>query len=102
MTLKSNPTLVAPGAYQPEKSSLLLDRKPAFTFGLKTIVEKPNNTPAPGAYEPEKSKLDNTPSYSFGIRPNLDKPNTNPGKFWKSTSNTSACVSVDNWLTLFL
>ena len=35
--------IIAPGAYCPEK--VRLDKAPQYSFGLRTIVEKPNDTP---------------------------------------------------------
>lgn len=35
----------APGDYDPEKSSALLDNAPKYTFGMRTQVYKPNDTP---------------------------------------------------------
>lgn len=35
----------APGDYTPEKSDVMLHSSPMYTFGLKTQLEKPNETP---------------------------------------------------------
>jgi hypothetical protein len=34
---------LAPGTYRPEKTKL--DNAPQFTFGLKTVLDKPSDTP---------------------------------------------------------
>lgn len=36
---------LAPGAYSPEKSSITTRRTPSYSFGLRTIHEKPSQTP---------------------------------------------------------
>lgn len=38
--------ILAPGHYAPEKSAkLLLDNAPKYTFGIKSQLEKPADTP---------------------------------------------------------
>lgn len=69
-------TFTAPGAYDPQKSDkVLLDNAPKYSFGLKTQMEKPIDTPAPGTYDPDKSDkiLDNAPKYSFGLKTQVEK-----------------------------
>lgn len=56
-----------------------LNKTPQYSFGLKTNISKPNNTPAPGAYNTEKAF--NSPQYSFGLKTNIEKPNGVPGLF---------------------
>lgn len=64
-----------------------LEGTPKYSFGMKTQVEKPNDTPAPGTYKIERSNTiilyDRSPTYTFGTRPIIDHSNTNPGKLAK-------------------
>ena len=39
---------LAPGDYAPEKSTRILDCTPQYTFGMRTQIEKPLDTP--GSY----------------------------------------------------
>lgn len=64
----------APGTYDPQ----LPEHLPAFSFGLKTALEKPFDTPAPNAYNPDKPV--HAPEYSFGLKTQLEKPNDTPGR----------------------
>lgn len=61
---------------------MVLDNAPKYTFGLKTNLDKPSNTPAPGDYCPEKAMVDNAPKYTFGLKTNLEKPSNTPGTRW--------------------
>ncbi len=63
----------APGAYNPH----LPEHLPAYSFGLKTPLEKPSDTPAPNAYKPDK--LTHAPNYSFGLKTPIEKPSDTPG-----------------------
>ena len=63
----------APGTYQPEKASKILDTQPAYTFGLKTEQKIHSISPAPGTYDVAKAEkiLDSHPAFTFGLRPEL-------------------------------
>ena len=41
-------SFLAPGHYTPEKSVKALDSTPQYTFGMRTQVEKPADTPGIG------------------------------------------------------
>jgi len=75
---------LAPGQYSPEKHLMAFEDSPKYSFGLKTQLEKPSDTPAPGTYKMERSNTiilyDSSPSFTFGTRPDIDHSNTNPGK----------------------
>jgi hypothetical protein len=91
----------APGAYCPEK--VRLDPSLQFSFGLRPIMEKPNDTPgihityisffmkrkfldtyfsnlAPGTYSPEKINLNKGPQYSLSGKGSVEKPINTPGR----------------------
>uniref|UniRef100_A0A8D8VSQ0 Outer dense fiber protein 3 n=1 Tax=Cacopsylla melanoneura TaxID=428564 RepID=A0A8D8VSQ0_9HEMI len=56
----------------------------AQTFGARTPLPKPLNTPAPGAYNPEKatdslSNHTNLPAYTFRLKTEIEKPSNTPG-----------------------
>lgn len=69
--------------YAPERNLTALDSTPKYSFGMKTQVEKPNDTPAPDTYKIERSNTiilyHRSPKYTFGIRPEINKPNDTPG-----------------------
>ena len=56
-----------------------MEHLPAYSFGLKTQVEKPSDTPAPNAYKPDKPA--HAPEYSFGVKTAVEKPSATPGEF---------------------
>ena len=71
--MKYSISLSAPGAYNPH----LLEHLPAYSFGLKTPLDKPSDTPAPNAYKPDKPA--HAPNYSFGLKTPIEKPSDTPG-----------------------
>lgn len=68
---------LAPCAYEPERINF--EQSPSYSFGVKSVHDKPNTNPAPGAYEPEKVNLNHTPAYTFGSRFVQDKRSDTPG-----------------------
>ncbi|CAH0560735.1 unnamed protein product [Brassicogethes aeneus] len=67
----------APGDYNPDKAEKVIhDNSPKYTFGLKTNLEKPLDTPAPNAYSPFQRS--SSKRYSFGIRTSIRKHNDTP------------------------
>lgn len=99
--LKNDSILIypAPGAYCPEK--VKLNNAPQYSFGLRTPLEKLNDTPgkiyswsyrldnviiiwiffviAPGTYSPEKVNLSKSPRYSLTGKGHEEKPVDTPG-----------------------
>jgi len=95
---------LAPGAYNPEKP----EHTPNYSFGLKTPIGKPSDTPgkiplnmeknsskiflelnykltsflAPGAYNPDLPV--HSPAYAFGLRTPIGKPSDTPGKLFEN------------------
>ena len=69
--------------YCPERNICALDGAPKYSFGVKSQIEKPNDTPAPDAYKIERSNTiilyHRSPKYTFGIRPADERPNDTPG-----------------------
>lgn len=72
-----NVVVPAPCAYDPH----LPEHLPAYSFGVKTALEKPLDTPAPNAYNPDK--VAHAPEYSFGLKTPMEKPNNTPGSYPK-------------------
>lgn len=65
----------APGSYEPEKTNP--DQKQGFSFGMRTEIQKSNDSPSPNAYN---VVLNNpTTSHSFGIKPKIHKSFNTPG-----------------------